>query len=111
MTDEVVIDGLKHDSGKVQMGLLFNGMPNAIAGTAEVLTFGAQKYAAHSWKNVKADRYLDAFYRHMMKMHQGETHDEDSGLPHIDHALTNLMFIRELMTEGQDQDPFGVEDE
>lgn len=107
--NEVVTDGLKHDSGKVQMGLLFNGVPNALAGAADVLDFGAIKYEAHSWKGVKAERYLDAFYRHMTKAHMGETHDEDSGLPHIDHALTNLMFIRELMSEGQD--PFGVPSE
>jgi len=107
MTDEVITDGLKNDSGKVLMSLVFNGVPNALAGAADVLTFGAAKYEAHSWRKVDAERYLDAFYRHMIKMHMGETHDDDSGLPHIDHALTNLMFIRELMSEGK-QDPFGV---
>jgi len=104
---EVVTDGLKNDSGKILTSLLYNGVPNALMGAAEVLTFGAVKYEAHSWKKVKAERYLDAFYRHMYQMHNGETHDEDSGLPHIDHAVTNLLFIRELMSAGDD--PFGAE--
>lgn len=106
---EIVTDGLKHDSGKVQMGLLFNGVPNALIGSAKVLTFGAKKYAAHSWQNVNAERYLDAFYRHMYHLHCGSIVDDDSHLPHIDHAITNLLFIRELMTKGQD--PFGVKRE
>lgn len=105
---EVITDGLKHDSGKVLMGLLHNGTPNALRGAAEVLTFGAAKYAAHSWRMVKAERYLDAFYRHMSAMHNGEVTDPDSGLPHIHHAVTNLLFISELMYGGDN--PFGVPD-
>jgi len=107
MTDEIVTDGLKNDSGKIQVSLLHNGVPNALMGAAEVLNFGAQKYEAHSWKNVDATRYLDAFYRHLFKMHTGETHDDDSGLPHIDHAITNLLFIRELMSD-EVPSPFGT---
>ena len=98
--DEVITDGLKNDFGKTLMSLLFTGCPEALAGAAGVLTFGAQKYEAHSWKEVEAARYLDAFYRHMYKCHIGEELDPDSGLMHIDHALTNLLFIRELMAGG-----------
>jgi len=106
---EVITDGLKNDSGKTLMSLLFTGCPEALAGAAGVLTFGAQKYEAHSWKQVESARYLDAFYRHMYKCHIGEETDPDSGLLHIDHALTNLLFIRELMAGGDN--PFDASDE
>jgi len=106
---EVITDGLKNDSGKILMSLLFTGCPEALAGAAGVLTFGAHKYEAHSWKQVEAERYLDAFYRHMYKCHIGEELDPDSGLLHIDHALTNLLFIRELMAGGDN--PFDIDNE
>lgn len=88
--------GQKGTSGKPMMSLLHRDLPTTLLGVAEVLTYGAEKYEAGNWKLVEADKYWDAFYRHINALHRGEEVDEESGMNHIDHALTDLMFIREL---------------
>lgn len=90
--------GMKYDDGKVRMELLLYGMPKTLTGIGEVLTFGATKYAPHSWKSVPDGiaRYEAAAMRHKLKRLQGEVYDPESGLPHIMHELTNLAFVAEL---------------
>jgi len=74
------------------------GMPKALAGVAAVLTFGAKKYAAHSWKQVEnnKERYRDALYRHLNQLEAGELVDSESGLSHWDHIACNALFLSEL---------------
>jgi len=93
--------GLKHDQGKDMPYLLFQGCPKAVKGVSEVLTYGANKYEPNSWQNVDIDRYWNALYRHLGALHSGETHDSESGLPHIDHVATNIMFISEKLKKGE----------
>lgn len=95
----------KADAGKLQGRLLFEGMPRALKLAMAVLSYGAQKYEAHSWRNVLPDRYKDAKARHMI---DGETEfaDDESGLWHKAHELVNLMFLIELETKGMDEDSF-----
>ena len=90
--------GLKFDGGKPRWALLMGGMPKALAGVAAVLTFGAKKYAAHSWKKVEnnKERYRDALYRHLNQLESGEAVDADSGLSHWDHVAANALFLSEL---------------
>lgn len=90
--------GMKFDDGKPQPMLLFGGMPLALQGISAVLGFGAEKYAPNSWRTVPNGlaRYKDALMRHMLAYFAGEWSDPESGLPHLDHAATNLAFIREL---------------
>lgn len=90
--------GMKFDTGKVQMSLLLIGAPFALRQVAEVLTFGAEKYEAHSWRSVPDGerRYTEAMLRHVFKYLEGERLDEESGLSHLAHAATNLMFLMEL---------------
>lgn len=85
----------KADAGKLQARLLFEGLPRALMLAIAVLTYGAQKYKAHSWRNVDVERYKDAKARHML---DGEIEfaDDESGLWHKAHELVNLMFIMEL---------------
>jgi hypothetical protein len=73
-------------------------MPKALAGVAAVLTFGAKKYAAHSWKQVEnnKERYRDALYRHLNQLEAGELVDAESGLSHWDHIACNALFLSEL---------------
>lgn len=90
--------GKKADNGKPRMDLLLTGMPNALEGVAEILTFGAKKYAAHSWKTVPdaSDRYLAALMRHLVAHSKGELVDPESGQSHLSHAACNALFILEL---------------
>lgn len=93
--------GAKFDGGKTRYSLLLGGMPLALEGVAKVLTFGAGKYADHSWQHVPdgIDRYFSAFMRHVMEiMKDGPgARDEETGLLHIDHVNCNGLFLAELL--------------
>lgn len=90
--------GMKYDKGKPRMELLVQGCPNAMEQVATVLTFGAEKYAAHSWQTVPNgdDRYLAALLRHLTAIGKGEQADPESGLSHLAHVACNALFILEL---------------
>ncbi|UDL16946.1 hypothetical protein [Stenotrophomonas phage TS-10] len=91
--------GLKFDGGKPRPSLLINGMPRALSRVIDVLTFGAQKYEAHSWQLVEngEERYDDAKLRHMLKQAMGETHDDESGIEHLAHEICNSLFLLEKL--------------
>lgn len=95
----------KADAGKLQARLLFEGMPRALKLAIAVLSYGAQKYEAHSWRNVDIERYRDAKARHMI---DGELEfaDNESGLWHKAHELVNLMFLIELETKDMSNEEF-----
>lgn len=92
--DEKLILGVapKYDTGKLRYSLV---PPIAIKAIAEVLTFGANKYAANSWQKVEngSERYLDALYRHLEAYRSGEKFDPESGSTHLAHAITNISFL------------------
>ena len=90
--------GTKFDSGKLRYSLI---PPAATKALAEVLTFGAQKYAANSWQNVPnaEERYLDALMRHLEAYRSGEIIDPDSNLPHMAHILCNAAFLMHFEQE------------
>ena len=93
-------NGLKYDSGKQRWDLL----PVAeIEGIVDVLTFGANKYTDNSWQNVDngIERYYSALMRHIIAWRKGELKDEESGIDHLYHALTNLVFISWLEKNGK----------
>jgi hypothetical protein len=87
--------GLKYDDGKDPWHLL---PLHVIRGIVKVLQHGAKKYGPNNWQNLvnAEDRYFSAAMRHLEAYRRGEYYDEDSGLPHLDHALCSLMFIRHL---------------
>lgn len=93
--------GLKFDGGKNRFSLLRFGCARAMAGISAVLTFGAKKYAAHSWREVDEgiDRYWSAMERHMneIAIHGLDARDAESGLLHIDHVNCNGLFLSELI--------------
>ena len=85
-------EGIKHDDGKLQWSLL--ELKN-LEPMLKVLMFGANKYAPDNWKKVPdaKKRYYDAFMRHFAAYQAGELIDEESGLPHLDHAQCCLYFL------------------
>lgn len=91
--------GMKFDGGKPRVELLLQGMPNVLLGVSEVLTFGANKYAAHSWQKVPegVNRYEAAAMRHKLARMKGEELDSESKLHHIYHEICSLMFVAELL--------------
>jgi len=93
-----IAGGLKFDHGKPRVDLLVDGMPRALLAVSDVLTFGAEKYAAHSWKEVEgaAQRYKAAQLRHHLAQCAGEEADQETGLLHLAHEACNALFRLEL---------------
>ena len=92
---------MKYDGGKPRFDLVpWLG----VEGAARVMAYGAKKYRAHSWRNAVRNpipRYYSALMRHLSAFFMGEAVDPESGMPHLDHAVANLLMLRELV---QDQD-------
>jgi len=95
LTFEVVEDlFMKFDKDKLRYSLI---PPYALEELAKVLSYGAKKYKPNNWrKNTDISRYEDALWRHLQAWRKGEEIDKESGLSHLAHALTNLVFIIEL---------------
>lgn len=91
LTLKLVTQFMKFDSGKLRYNLV---PPAAMKELAKVLTYGAKKYKANNWQEVDdTERYIDALYRHLEAWRAGEKVDEESGLSHLSHALTNVAFL------------------
>lgn len=98
-------EGRKDDSGKFMAAIPYEEFPHALRGVIEVATFGARKYSRSNWVNVpdKKQRYYDAFHRHLLAHHVGEIYDAESNLPHLHHALWNLMAYVEILEKENTQ--------
>jgi hypothetical protein len=77
-------------------------MSTSPLGCARVLTFGAEKYAAHNWMNgLSWTECCESLLRHLVAVSlEGQVNDEESGLPHMDHVDCNLMFMAHFVTNG-----------
>lgn len=90
-------DFMKADADKPMVSLI---EPSFIIGTAEVMTYGAKKYAIDNWKQATpADirRIKDSLLRHTLAYTSGELLDPETGLSHSYHATCNLMFLNYLL--------------
>lgn len=94
--------GTKYDAGKPRMDLLDS---YAMEELAKVLSFGAEKYAPHNWrKGIAISRLTAAALRHLNSFNGGQDNDEETGLPHLAHAMCCLMFLLWTMKNKPDQD-------
>lgn len=84
--------GRKDDKGKARFDLVEPEFEEAVA---EVLTYGADKYAPDSWQHVEdaENRYYASLRRHINAFRKGEKTDPESGLSHLAHAACNIMFL------------------
>lgn len=84
--------GVKYDEDKNRLDLI---EPEFIEGVGQVLTMGADKYEENSWQKVEnaENRYYAAAMRHLLAWRKGEKTDEESGLSHLYHVATNMMFL------------------
>ena len=64
---------------------------------------GALKYGRSNFRaiGVRSSIYYDAARRHMIKWFEGEDIDEDSGLPHLSHALACLAILIDADAAGK----------
>lgn len=86
----------KADAGKARLSLV----PFEIVyDIARVREYGTIKYHdPDNWKQVEASRYVDALLRHALAFASDiNSIDEESGLPHLWHAATNIAFLCEML--------------
>jgi hypothetical protein len=81
--------------GKTRYDLL---PPDLLEMLAKVFEMGAEKYTDYGWKSVVQtaegeDGYVASAYRHLVALHNGETFDAESGLPHAIHLAANGMIL------------------
>lgn len=84
------VEGRKDDAGKLRWSLL---PLRAMKSVVEVLEYGARKYSEGGWKSVSRQRYVEAAFRHVVAIAEGEKLDAESGLPHAAHAVCCMLFI------------------
>ncbi len=96
----------KHDNEKLRMELF---MPGPLRQVAAVLTFGTWKYGANTYRRgLNWSRYVGAALRHIYAWYGGEKNDPESGLHHLAHAITNLIFLldfEDIKSEFDDRPP------
>jgi hypothetical protein len=94
--------GRKFDQNKPRMDLLDSEF---LEGVANVLGFGANKYAAHNWRGgINISRLIAAAYRHLGAINRGEDIDPESGLPHAHHLGCTVMFLSWMMAHKPELD-------
>ena len=88
-------EGVKHDEDKPKFSLM---KPDALMEMVAVLTYGAKKYSPDNWKHLEnaKQRYFDAANRHLWQWYGGEERDPESGLHHLAHAMSSLMFLIQM---------------
>jgi len=83
----------KYDSGKAPLDLI---PLEPLLMIADVLQFGVDKYGRNNWRmnNVpEFSRLYASILRHLMSWNEGEDLDKESGMSHLAHAATQLMFL------------------
>ena len=85
----------KADHGKPQLLLVPRKIIWDIAAVRE---YGNKKYGdPENWKNVSADRYKNAAFRHFLAyLDDPDGVDEESGLKHLWHLACNIAFLCEM---------------
>mgnify|MGYP003151237939 CR=1 FL=1 len=97
--------GQRDNHGKPRHDLI---APEMLDGVAAVLAFGAKKYGERDWeKGLLWGGTLASTMRHLMVWMQREELDEESGLPHLDHAACNIMFLCAFARRGIGTDSRG----
>jgi len=84
-------EAVRDDYGKDPIHLI---PPEVFTALASVYDFGAKKYAPRNWeKGMDWSRVYSSAMRHLLAFWSGEDFDEESGLPHVWHALWNLSLL------------------
>jgi hypothetical protein len=81
---------------------VFNVPASAILYLTLGMDNGAAKYGAYNWREnaVIASIYLSAAMRHILAFQDGEEDADDSGLPHLAHAMSCLGIIVDAKETG-----------
>ena len=79
-------------------------------GAVAVFAYGAKKYAAWNWaKGMQWSVPLGCALRHIRSVLDGQFIDDESGEPHMDHVLCNIIMLQYFLsnyTDGDDRPMF-----
>lgn len=99
--------GRKSDDGKARWDLL---PLDALEDVAQVLRYGAEKYAERNWeRGLSWGRLLAAAFRHLAAWACGQNRDAESGHHHLAHAAACVLMLLSLVKRGRgtdDRSPF-----
>lgn len=83
--------GYKNDEGKLPFDLI---PPELLFSIADILKFGASKYAPRNWEaGMDWSRVFAALQRHMWAWWGGEDLDPETGKSHLWHAGCCIAFL------------------
>jgi hypothetical protein len=92
----------RYNQGKLPLSLV---PASLIKGVAEILAFGAQKYAPNNWrKGGSWTQTYESCQRHLLDWNEGVDLDKESQLHHLKHAACNIAFLIEFVEKGIGQD-------
>lgn len=92
---------IKLDVNKPRLDLI---PQHVLIEVGKVLEFGARKYDDNNWlkgTGFKYGRIFAAIMRHGWKFWSGEEYDDESGLHHLAHLITDAMFLLEYIIIGK----------
>lgn len=96
--------GVKHDKGKSRLDLI---PPEALEAMGDVFRFGAEKYGDRNWElGLDPERLRAAALRHLnayeaSRIGRQSPTDDESGMPHLWHALTCVaMMVATIERQG-----------
>lgn len=95
-------EAARFDKGKLRMELV---PAVAMEALARVFGNGADKYGDFNWQ--KGLPWLQPYascMRHMLAWWEGEDNDQESGLPHLYHALANVTMLLEYAKKRKGRD-------
>ena len=101
---------MKDLKGKLKLELV---PPEFNQWISEVLTFGAEKYGSYTWlrEKYKYTDFIGAYKRHLLAWEKGEELDKETGLSHLQHAASNILFLNyyihgQILTKAEDDRVF-----
>lgn len=90
--------GLRYDDGKVRYDLIPPEWEHALA---EVLTAGANKYAARNWeRGMPWSKMVGCARRHLFKFLRGEVYDPETHCHHLAHVAWNVLALMSYHLRG-----------
>ena len=88
-----VTGGVKDNASKSRVDLIPS---KPLIGVGHVLAFGARKYKPNNWRlGLRWSDTLASAMRHLLAFADGQDLDPETGLPHIDQALCQILFLSE----------------
>lgn len=90
------------NNGKLRVELV---PVSAIEAMAMSIGYGADKYSPNDWR--KGDKYTTTYaslQRHLLSWYKGIDFDDESGLNHLHHAITNIAFLIEYVEHNLGED-------